>query len=1109
MTDRALSVRFGVYALVALVLSAAVALPLARNGAEGRAMVQLEQETQTIAGILGASMAPGRLDGPLTAADRRRLDASLRNPRLLLARIVARDGRVAWVSRRGVASPGNVLDGNVRRALAGATVHRRLTLTESGAPREAVEAAAPLVVGGRIAGALQVYRSWQPFSQEIRSDVRGRARTIGIILALIYISLIPILRRLLRERRASETRLRAREQLSQAIVERSAQGIWVLGPDGLIEFVNPKIETLLGYPAGEMIGRPIADFALAPPAERGREELLLRRADGTYVWTLVATDALDDGGAAVATIVDIEDMKGTEESLDGSRRRLAAIVHAQREIAELEADLDGALQAVVDRTQALTGADAAYIYFQEGEELVIHATSDASAIPVGDRVPMDGSLSGLALRTGAAQNTADTHADNRVADQWRSASRSAVLVPLSRQKGGVPAVLGVLREARDAFDDEAIETTRLMAEFAAVALRNASDAQQRQHLLDAVAEGEVRFRNAIESSPIGFALCTPDDRYIVVNDSYCRIVGRTRDELQPLSWRDLTHPDDLVKEESQAVRLVAGAVPHLELEKRLVHRDGEVIWIRMHVSMVRDENDEPLYSLAQVQDITEHRRLEIAVRERERLFRGVFEQSLLAKLLVDTDGRISDANDRAVALAGIPRSDLIGRNFSAFSAEKGALEQSWQQMLDDGWAEGEAAIVTAAGRRQVIFSARADVQPGLHLVGVQDVTEQRRLEERVRQGQKLEAIGRLAGGVAHDFNNMLTAISGYAHLLLARPDLDGDVKHHVEQIDQASQRAAGLTRQLLAFSRRQVLQPSVLDVNDVIERMRDMVTRLIGEHVRLELHLDETVAPVLADEGQLEQVVINLAVNARDAMPQGGVLSVETGNAAITEGSESPVPAGVYTVLTIADSGVGMTSDQLERLFEPFYSTKAEAGVGLGLATVHGIVHQSGGHITVTSEHGRGSRFRIWLPAEHEATPPRVEAVEEAPPPVAETGTVLLVEDEPAVRAVIAEMLEGSGYAVISAADGAEALRLSGDFDGKIDLLVTDVVMPGMSGQEVARRIARDRPATRTLFVSGYNEEAIQQHGVLAHGAAFLEKPFSSAELARKAREALDGAALG
>jgi PAS domain S-box-containing protein len=929
---------------------------------------------------------------------------------------------------------------------------------------------------------------------------------VPLPLLLAYPALIPVVGGLLRQRRSSERRLRAREQLSEAIVQNASQGIWVLGADGLIEFVNPRLESLLGVPAAEMIGRPIADFALAAPARRGREELLLRRGDGSYVWTLVATEELGESGGAVATVVDIEDLKGTEESLDGSRRRLAAIVHAQREIAELESDLPRALQAVVDRTRALTGAEDAVVSFLNGDELEVRATT-SERVPYGSTVPADTSLSGLALATGASQSSTDTLSDDRVAACWREdgIARSCVLVPLT----GVPAVLAVVSAGCNVFDDDAFETTRLMAEFASVALHNAEATQERELLVTALAVSEERFRNAIESSPIGFALCTPDDRYVVVNDAYCRIVGRHRDQLQTLTWRDLIHPDDLSSDESAATELLEGAVPHLEREQRLVRDDGRVVWVRIHVSTVRDAGGRPLYGLAQVQDITEQRRLETAVRERERLFRSVFERSLLAKLLYDDDGRILDANERTAELLGVERHELIGRHFSDFAAAEDPLDGYWREMLEHGWSEGEADIETPAGRRHVIFGAQANVQPGWHLANIQDVTEYRRLEERLRQGQKLEAVGRLAGGVAHDFNNMLTAISGYTGLLLARPELDDSLKTHVLHIEHAASRAAELTRQLLAFSRRQVLQPTVLDLNAVVESTRGMVTRLIGEHVQLETVLSQDAAPVVADESQLEQVLINLAVNARDAMPQGGKLRIETAIAAVAEGVELPVPPGVYTTLSISDTGVGMSDDQLERLFEPFYSTKGEAGVGLGLATVHGIVHQSGGHITVKSAPGSGARFTIYLPASPDSALSCGVPSRATPPALAGAGTVLLVEDEPAVRAVVGEMFEDHGYDVLSAAHGAEAVALAEAFEGTIDLLVTDVVMPGMSGQEVARRVAELRPETRTLFVSGYNDDAIHRHGVLAPGAGFLEKPFSSVELVLKARELLGGVPVG
>jgi PAS domain S-box-containing protein len=1101
VSDRSFSIRFALYALVAFALTALISLPLDRANAQRRAIGDLEAQAQTIASILGPQVRPGGLDRGPTPEQRRRLVLALSSRGdLLWVRLVSRSGKVAWASRPDLTVAG--AEPSLRDVLAGKTDHERITLSKGDARIAAIEARVPIVVTGRIGGALEVYRPWAPIAADIRADALVRTASIAVALALLYAALIPILRRLLRERRAAESKLRSRERLSEAIVEHAAEGIWVLGADGCIEFVNPTLTTLLGYPPEEMIGRRIADFALIEPAESGRQELMLRRADGTFVWTLISTHALGEDGAAVATIVDIQDLKGTEESLHGATRRLSAIVRAQREIAEHEGTLDLALQTVVDTAQALTEADAGFVFFLEGDELVVHATSDPERVLVGNRIAADASLAGTTLRTGAVQTSGDTRGDQRIATGWRTdgIARSVVLVPLA----GVPAVLGVLRERTNAFADDAVETVRLMAEFASVALRNAADAEERQGLVAALAAGEERFRNAIESSPIGFALCTPEDEYLVVNEAYCKIVGRTRDELEGLTWRDFTHPDDLDAEVTASTRLVEGSLPHVELERRMIRGDGSTVWVRKHISMVRREDGGPAYGLAQVQDVTEQRLLARSAQEREQLFRAVFEQSLVATLLFDDTGRIVDANGQSLALLGPERSDLIGKRFFDFPVDPSVLDPHWEQLLRRGATQGETDVVGAGGSvRTIIFSARANVQPGRHLSTMIDVTEQRRLEERLRQGQKLEAIGRLAGGVAHDFNNMLTAISAYAELLLAGLEPGSPLHGHAGQIEQAAQRASGLTRQLLAFSRRQVLQPEVLDLNAIVEAMRDMVTRLIGEHVRLETALDPDAAHVVADEGQLEQVIVNLAVNARDAMPRGGTLRFETGTVDLEDGDEGEIPAGRYTTLTITDSGVGMGSDQLERLFEPFYSTKEQAGVGLGLATVYGIVSQSGGLVTVSSEPGHGSRFRIFLPASSE----RAERPQAPPPRPAATdgsGTILLVEDEPAVRAVVAEMLKQGGYAVLAAADGAEALRLAAGRAETIDLLVTDVVMPGMSGQEVARRIADDRPAIRTLFVSGYNEEAVSQHGVLAPGTAFLEKPFTAAELTEKTRELLD-----
>jgi len=388
------------------------------------------------------------------------------------------------------------------------------------------------------------------------------------------------------------------------------------------------------------------------------------------------------------------------------------------------------------------------------------------------------------------------------------------------------------------------------------------------------------------------------------------------------------------------------------------------------------------------------------------------------------------------------------------------------------------------------------------------MTERRHLEDQLRQAQKMEAVGQLAGGIAHDFNNLLTAILGSTQLLLhATPPGDGR-REDIEEIKNAGLRAAELTRQLLAFSRRQVLAPKVLDMNAVVSQMDKMLRRLIGEDVELVTQLARDLGPVSADPGQLEQVLLNLAVNARDAMPRGGRLTIETANVVLTEEYSERhhrLPPGQYVLLAVSDTGVGMDEATQKHLFEPFFTTKEVGkGTGLGLATVYGIVKQSGGYIWVYSEPGHGTTVKVYLPRVPGAAEPLPVA---AATPELRRGSeiVLLVEDAAPVRSLARKSLESYGYTVLEAADGPAALDLAARHPRGIDILVTDVVMPGMSGRELAERLAPARPAMRVLYTSGYTDDAMVRQGVLRAGVAFLQKPFVPETLARKVREVLDG----
>jgi len=392
------------------------------------------------------------------------------------------------------------------------------------------------------------------------------------------------------------------------------------------------------------------------------------------------------------------------------------------------------------------------------------------------------------------------------------------------------------------------------------------------------------------------------------------------------------------------------------------------------------------------------------------------------------------------------------------------------------------------------------------VINARDVTERRSLERQLLQAQKMEAVGRLAGGIAHDFNNVLTAIFGYVDLLLDGLPTLSPLRPDIEEIRTAAERAAGLTRQLLAFSRKQVLQMRTLDLNELLTDIDKLLRRLLGEDIDIVTKLDPRLGAVRADSGQLEQVVVNLAVNARDAMPGGGRLTIETRNAELDEAytrQHVPVRPGRYVMFALSDTGTGMSPETMAHMFEPFFTTKeAGKGTGLGLATVYGIVKQSGGYVWCYSELGHGTTFTVYLPrvdapAEPQA-PPREVAT------VTGTETILLAEDDEILRPLTKGLLAKLGYTVLEAESAEQAFAVAGVHQGPIHLLVADVVMPGASGRKLARRLAQSRPETRVLYVSGYTDDAIVHHGMLEPGLNFLQKPFTPAALARKVRDVLD-----
>jgi two-component system cell cycle sensor histidine kinase/response regulator CckA len=481
----------------------------------------------------------------------------------------------------------------------------------------------------------------------------------------------------------------------------------------------------------------------------------------------------------------------------------------------------------------------------------------------------------------------------------------------------------------------------------------------------------------------------------------------------------------------------------------------------------------------------------------------------------DSSGQLLDANPALRAMLGYSSAkELLGKHLGTLYAES----QQWFELADHlrsakpfnglivEWkrTDGTNVLVRVSGRSV----SNGDTDKTFELFA-EDVTERRALEQQLRQSQKMEAVGRLAGGIAHDFNNLLMVISGYSEFLLDRLGPEPALRAPAQEIASAAGRATSLTRQLLAFSRKQMLAPKILDLNGVVTENLKMLTRVIGEDIDLVMVPAPGLGTVRADAGQIEQVIMNLAVNARDAMPSGGKLTIETSNVTLDEEHarfHPPLTPGNYVLLAISDTGAGMDSETQSRIFEPFFTTKGTKGTGLGLSTVYGIVKQSGGYIWVYSEQGKGTTFKIYLPRVADAveTPVKISVPSESVAVEPGTETILLVEDEANLRYLARQFLEKQGYRVIDAADGAVAMQIAVAHEGVIHLLLTDVIMPGMNGRELAQRISEIRPNVKVLYMSGYTENVIGRNGTLDAGVRLLQKPFTLRDLKSKVREVLD-----
>jgi PAS domain S-box-containing protein len=579
-----------------------------------------------------------------------------------------------------------------------------------------------------------------------------------------------------------------------------------------------------------------------------------------------------------------------------------------------------------------------------------------------------------------------------------------------------------------------------------------------------------------------------------------RILGFTPAEVLGQGWWELVRivDDNPSDRRIQAAMAARGEVPVTAKPyvSKLLDRAGNVHYIQW-----QDSKGPGDLLIGAGNDVTALRRAEEEIESRGQDFRAIFQGASDGMAILDSDWNYVDVNSAATQIYGLSVDGIVGKEHGTLLFSTINVGYLRQEVLRKGRLTGECEFTRADGeKRQVEYNAVADFRPGHHLIILRDITERRALERQLAQAQKLEAVGRLAGGVAHDFNNMLTAIRGYGDLLLKKSP-EGVHRRYIEGILGAAERAAQTTRQLLAFSRRQIMQPKLMDINKGVTAATDLLQRLIGEDIELVTQLDENAGDVLFDPGQFSQVLVNLAVNARDAMPSGGKLIIETRNLHLDDEyvlKHIQVTAGDYVMLAVTDTGTGIPAEVRPHIFEPFFTTKPMGkGSGLGLSTVYGAVKQSGGFIWVYSEPGEGSTFKIYLP-----TPTAIQLTASEEPHVAKR--VLLIEDDRLIRNLAATVLRDKGHEVWEAKNGSEALTLCEESDKTLDLVITDIGAPGMSGEDLMGFFAVRYPNVAIIHMSGFSQQQLLSTKVLPPNCYFLSKPFTVRQLMEKIQIALD-----
>ena len=953
--------------------------------------------------------------------------------------------------------------------------------------------------------------------------------------------LVPAVRRAAHEaeeragRHLAETELHRRETYFRALTENSLDVLSILDAKGFFGYNSPSIQGVLGYTPLELTGvcafslvHPddlqgvLAAFeqALVTPETTIRLEFRVRSRGGIWCHVeAIGQNRLQDPEilGVVLNTRDVSDRKRAEAQLREREEQeaifsrlahdlnTATTASEAAEIIRIVTDelLDwnsfvlDLYSAEADRVYPVVGIDTD----REGCRFDATVLEPDGVFPsvLGRRVIEQGAQ--LILREEPLEMSGDTQP---MGDVTRP-SASLLLAPI-RSSSRVIGILSVQSYTLRAYDASQLTVLQTLADHCGGAL-------ERIRAEEALRKSEVRFRDLFEASPDAIFVEDWQGTILDVNPAACTLHGYTRDQLIGANAADLVPPhlrEAMVRDFSQ---LLSGSLR--QSEGASLTSDGLEIPVEVRASAIEYAGKPALVS--HVRDITERKTAEAAVRSSEMLFHSVWDNSVEGMRLTDGQGVIVAVNEAYCRLAGMPREQLESHVFSSVYAEsekpevmlaayreqfqRGAIERSIKQRyaLHDGrvvMLEGSNSVVELQGRPPMMLSL------------FRDVTRQDQLEDQLRQAQKMEAIGQLAGGIAHDFNNILTVIHGHASLLLAKGGASGTSARCAQQIVQAADRATALTRQLLTFGRRHLMQPRRLDLNEVVNDMTQMLGRLLGEDIALHLKYSPQSATVEADPSMMEQILLNLAVNARDAMPQGGELSLDIASMAVDADHVARFPEarlGQFICLSATDSGCGIEPENLLRIFEPFFTTKAVGkGTGLGLATVYGIVNQHHGWVEVESQPGCGAVFRVFLPLCEETVPEKMGPAEEL---VVRGGgeTILVVEDEEAVRELVCGLLAGFGYEILQAESGVKALQMWDSCKDKVDLVLTDLVMPDyLNGRELAEKLWAQRPELKVIFTSGYSADVVGNQFVLGDDMTYLQKPYHPNVLASAVRECLD-----